>query len=334
MQWRHTVWPDAKLVYTAVAKVANTSVKSALLRTFVDPSLKLANPHAADMPYVTVHPDRVDAEYPDFLHFAIARNPFDRMVSFWADKIAGEGMTDGMQQLGFSSSMEFAEAVRFACSLPDDDTDPHIRSQCFLLADARGRLRVDLLLRFERLDHDWEALRQIVRHQSGAQLPALPKRRVSEHRPSHDYFDEETRRLVADRYAQDFALLGYDPASPVPADQSGQDVVADALGRVCASDDESRRVLDLTAGAATRADTVESAGGVYIGRYPEAGIGQLARMSALLRGRLDSDFFDMLVADRDEQTNRPLVMKLIDNFTGSDRVALDAEGRPIVAPVG
>ena len=104
MVWHHTVWPEAELVYTSVAKVANTSIKSCLLASF-HPEIARRAPHSPEMPYVSVHPNRIRTMYPGYCHFAVVRHPLDRLVSFWADKIVGPTKRQrGCSQAGIGRS--------------------------------------------------------------------------------------------------------------------------------------------------------------------------------------------------------------------------------------
>src|SRR5262245_38705682 len=137
MQWRHTVWPDAEMVYTSLNKVANTSIKTALLETFM-PDVPRRAPHAADHRYLTVNPPRrIASEYPSYVHFAFVREPFDRMVSFYADKILGTingtGWNARLERLGLVCNMPFAEAVGIALLHPDVRTDGQLTYRSFML---------------------------------------------------------------------------------------------------------------------------------------------------------------------------------------------------------
>lgn len=314
MEWRHTRWDEPQLVYTAIAKVANTSLKSALLASF-QPDVSRHNPHAADVPYRTIRPNRIGAEAPGFCHFAVVRNPYDRFVSFWADKIDGDGMTGGLEALGFRRGMSFEAAARRASEIPDEATDPHIRSQAFLLADDHGRLRPDLLLRFERLHEDWRLLQHVTRRRTGAELNSLPRRRVSEHDTYLEYYDDETKAVIRQRYAQDFELLGYE-GSPV---RRRIDAVDDALDAIL-GDRPDCAVLDLTPPTHDRLAKIADGCGHYLGLARHNRLGQLARLTALEQDRVPPPAFDVLVTSHkaDREPHRSL------------RAWFEAEGRPVV----
>jgi Sulfotransferase family/Phytanoyl-CoA dioxygenase (PhyH) len=298
MQWRHTVWPEAEMVYTSIAKVANTSIKTALLETFV-PNAPRRAPHAAHMPYLTVHPpSRIASQYPNYFHFAFVRDPFDRMVSFYADKILGTirgtGWNDRLERLGFVRNMPFADAVAVACSHPDDRTDGHIRSQSFLVVDRAGRLLPDLVLRFEHLEADWALLSHLVAVKSGARLAPLIRRRVSQRQSTDVYYDDERRALLVKRYRKDFEVLAY-PIAPAADTSAGVTSAGDDQLWAVVGDRTNFAMLDLSSASLSRASEVRRRSGHYLAPATMGPGGQLNSITAFTRGRLPESAFDILV---------------------------------------
>lgn len=113
--------------------------------------------------------------------FAIVRDPFDRLAS--AYEFARTHYSPPAKAC-LAGARSFAEFLR----LPDNMLT---RSQSHWL-DAP----VDLLLRFEELPHAFE-------QHFGIELPI-----VNESRGTVEY-DDETRALVAARYAEDFKRFDY-----------------------------------------------------------------------------------------------------------------------------
>lgn len=292
MEWRHTVWPEIRMAYTATPKVANTSVKAALLESF-RPDASRRNPHNEQLPYVQVHPDAIAWRHPELLHFAVVRDPFDRFVSFFEDRVTGTGFGERMRRLGFDPGMTFAEAARQARTVSDRRADPHMRSQSVLLAGRGGRLRPHLLLRFERLTQDWNLLSVIAQETTGQKPAPLPHRRVSERQPCASYYDDETRGLVAERYRSDFALLGYPTRPGTPVGDRDDDGIVPQLEPALRAG--ARAVLDLTRASASRAAAVEAVGGYYLAIADASRVGQLTDARVLQDGRLPDSLFDVLV---------------------------------------
>lgn len=299
MEWRHTRWDDGLLVYTAIAKVANTSLKSALLQSFT-PNASRVNPHSADVPYQTIGPDRIDIDSPHHLHIAFVRNPFDRFVSFWSDKIQGSGMTDGIRALGFDVGMGFSETARIAAEIPDEEMDPHARSQSFLLLNEKHQLRPDVICRFERLTTDWNLVREIVKFRTEIEMVRLPHRRVSNHNHFKDYYDRETRALIRHRYALDFERLNY--GKPLLTRRRSN--IDDRVEHLVASMATVPAVLDLTPTTIDRARNIRTKRGLYLPMLKDNRGGNLARLSSLEHGRVPHQMFNVLIVDEQATTER------------------------------
>lgn len=208
MEWTYTVWHDPKIIYVAIPKVANSAVKSVLLQSYVKDRY-WADPHGKHIGYDEASPEEIQREYPDYLTFTVVRNPFDRFVSFWADKIVGAGWYERLKNDGFSIGSSFEDTALAAASTRDARTDAHIRSQHLRLQGPEGSLIPDLVLRFEHLAHDWEMLRSIVSHRTKKPLKPLEPRRATPHRPWHEYYTKKAERAVTKRYRRDFEMLGY-----------------------------------------------------------------------------------------------------------------------------
>ncbi|MDX2265972.1 MAG: sulfotransferase family 2 domain-containing protein [Hyphomicrobiales bacterium] len=131
-----------------------------------------------------------DAVWRRYFKFAIARNPWDRQVSFyrWRTKTA-------------ETPMPFAE---FMASERRARRNNH---EVFMIG---GALAVDALVRYEALANDLAAALA----QAGVTQPLnLPRAKAvasSEKRPYREYYTGETRARVAAWYAPEIAAAGYE----------------------------------------------------------------------------------------------------------------------------
>lgn len=73
------------------------------------------------------------------------------------------------------------------------------------IVDLERCLLVDFVGRFEQIERDFDHVQQRIGVK--ASLPHLVR---SEHRPYHDYYDHETRDLVARHYRCDVDAFGYE----------------------------------------------------------------------------------------------------------------------------
>lgn len=231
-----------KTVFVHVPKTAGQSVEQAflddvgldwktraplLLRPNNDPSKgppRLA--HLTADQYVALG-YMAPAEWEEFYRFAVVRNPFSRAVSLY-------------RHLG--PNILFHDWVKTwltetLAAEPGAPARWFVRSQVEFLCDARGKILVNDVLRFETVASDF------VRAANAAGLKShlLPRRNPTRHRPQpyvdgkppplhrlgrrlralvsssrfqrldswQDYYDEETATRVATLYAEDLETFGY-----------------------------------------------------------------------------------------------------------------------------
>ena len=199
------ILPQAKLLYIPITKVANRSIKAALAD---HAGLPYNDPHEADWQKV---PLTAVPHHTDHLRFTFIRNPLDRLLSCYAQKIVLYARQLQLPilfwQYGnlFTADMSFADFVRAVASIPDPQADRHFLSQHhFIYHD--GACLVDFIGRFEQLPHDWNHLRQKVG------LGKLAHYNPSSHQPYDQIYTPELARLAANRYQKDIELLGYTAA--------------------------------------------------------------------------------------------------------------------------
>ncbi len=160
-------------------------------------------------------------EFDAYFKFAFVRNPWARMVSLYHHLSHGVGFRDYV--LGEFRNKVWREMYWF------------VRPQAEFVCDAHGRLQVDFLGRFERLQEDFE---EVCQRLGLSPMPLPHVNRAQEHtqkrrwrwRPRamvryvrqkgyrgpaprlprwQDYYDADTQALVASLYARDIELFGY-----------------------------------------------------------------------------------------------------------------------------
>jgi hypothetical protein len=159
------------------------------------------------------------ARFAGWFRFGFVRNPWDRLVSCYLNKILPEpgipmptfvdGIPATFHRYGlFRAGMSFGDFARAVASIPDDDADDHFRSQ-HRFFEHRGRpLAIDLLARFE----DAPAAFDEVIARLGLPIAAVPHaKRTPDRRPCADYYrgDPALVELVGQRYARDVERFGY-----------------------------------------------------------------------------------------------------------------------------
>ena len=210
-----------KCIYVPIPKVACSSIMSACAdileipfpETEWKPELFQTHKwdHLFDRQSVMMPKSRALA-YRDYWKFAFVRDPWDRLVSCYAEKIRDDGdnehFTAGISNIllpfeVFRSGMSFEEFAKAAAAISDDRADPHWRSQHTFVSSG-GKLWVDFIGRFESIERDF----QFVCERIGANC-TLPHLLKSKHNNHQGYYSDSLRDLVGRRYRQDIEVFKY-----------------------------------------------------------------------------------------------------------------------------
>lgn len=150
----------------------------------------------------------------DYWGFTFVRNPYDRLVSCYTQKIIQSQSKKSNTINGIASplakyrvfhrDMSFAEFAEAVCNIPDVLADPHFRSQSSFIYTKGGQCKVNSIGKFETLNEDLQATLAHLNKQ--ADIPHLLKSKRSSWM---DYYDENLKRMVFERYQKDFSLFGY-----------------------------------------------------------------------------------------------------------------------------
>jgi chondroitin 4-sulfotransferase 11 len=206
-------------VYIDIAKVASSSLKATFAAVLgLDLDTVAGNPHEVEFPHPSEPSPAGERLYPGLYTFAFVRNPWDRLVSCYRDKIQGqvEGFTR-FSQSGvarcltrfdmFRANMSFEEFVHAVALIPEAEADEHFRSQHNYLTNVRGEIGIDFVGRYEQIGSDFRHVAERIGLPTGIHLPRL---QANPHSVRYtDYYNAATRDIVATRFAQDIALFSY-----------------------------------------------------------------------------------------------------------------------------
>lgn len=226
MARHYIVSHEHKFVYLIVPKVACSSIKTALLPLFdQDVSGEEELMREDGIPEVhwlfkaSSHPINKKqflrgiqkGHFEGYFKFAFVRNPWDRLLSCYLQKIApgGQGLNRydyGVVQLRYG--MPFAEFVEAVHQIPDEEANPHFRSQHVAVCGPDDVVMADFVGRFERLEEDFIHVARII----GAphlKLPHLLPSPSRGARPYRDFYDDETAERVGERFRKDAEIFEY-----------------------------------------------------------------------------------------------------------------------------
>jgi hypothetical protein len=96
------------------------------------------------------------------LRFAVVRNPFDRLVSCYLQRVAPHTLSIRVpsDNVDIWAGMPFGDFVESIYDLPDEECDPHLRAQSAVLTRPDGTPLFESICYFERLEEDLESWRQ------------------------------------------------------------------------------------------------------------------------------------------------------------------------------
>lgn len=154
-----------------------------------------------------------NADWDSCFKFTFVRNPWDRLVSWWSmidnarDTINPANPPNKFAGYVVQRARSFEE---FLSCCTDEIVDPdgrkHIfRNQIDYLVDENGKIIVDFIGRFERLQASFDQ----VTARLGVASIELPRINVSRHAAYTDYYTPAMAEEVGRRYARDVETFGY-----------------------------------------------------------------------------------------------------------------------------
>ena len=209
-----------KAIFFPIPKVGCSSIKkicSDLLEIAPpNPEEPLSLIHKRDYPYVKKQ--HIWKKYKEYFCFCFVRNPWDRIVSCYKNKIHPDnnyndpwfknGVALPFIRYGnyFQGGMSFDDFVDAVKLIPDERADNHFKSQHRFIMDKKGNLLARYIGRFENFDEDFGHICRIL-GLSNIQLPHLMQ---GDRKNYRHYYSDLTKSIVGERFSEDIKLFGYD----------------------------------------------------------------------------------------------------------------------------
>lgn len=122
--------------------------------------------------------------FDSYFKFSFVRNPWGRLVSWYFFKHPGIPFQDWVHNLPNSGGQERLQ---------------------YDYIHKDGKLLVDMVGRFENLQEDFN----LVCDSIGIPQQQLPHKNKTNHKHYTEYYDDETRQIVAEKFAKDIEYFGY-----------------------------------------------------------------------------------------------------------------------------
>jgi len=184
-----------KFIFVHIPKTGGRSIEKALANYGIDDIVrrhgngKLKNPHFTINKYLDTY---IDFDLKSYFWFTTIRNPYERFVS--------EYFYSKRQKKTVSS---FKEWVIFD---EIEQTSYPLHSASQLSFTSSERRQIDYTIRFENLQQDFN----FVCDKIGIPRQQLPHENKTKHKHYTEYYDDETREIVAQKYAKDIEYFGYE----------------------------------------------------------------------------------------------------------------------------
>lgn len=185
-----TICNQPKFLWFRNAKVGTRTI----LKIMGNMNLDLIAEHALRCYYSPQH-------YKDYYKFCFVRNPYDRLVSGWYDKIVRKNLF-GFEADVWEDMKQFDRFVDFLSDWDLDTCNNHFRRQCRLI-DVN---EVDYIGKMENFTNDLKELFNIL----GLPLNEIPQENKSTGRLGYEaYYTKATKQKVEKMYRKDLQLFGY-----------------------------------------------------------------------------------------------------------------------------
>ena len=138
--------------------------------------------------------------FSNYFKFSFVRNPWDKLVSQFK---YNRNRSDLREIIGVDKETKFHEYL-----IKLNSTRNHVQWDCQhkFLYDDNGKLLVDFIGRFENFQQDFTTICDKI----GIPKQNLPHKNKTKREHYTKYYDDETKQIVAEKYAKDIEYFGYE----------------------------------------------------------------------------------------------------------------------------
>ena len=185
-----------KFIFTHIPKTGGSSVHSSL-NDYFEPNQWMHNDLQKDLKKCSS----------DYFKFAFVRNPWDLTVSsyhyFCYSDVTKWRRKKIPKNFIFKDWLRWKQKNR---SRGWKKNRCYGKNQLCYVSNIRGELLADFIGRFENLQKDFNTICDKI----GIPHQELPHKNATKHKHYTEYYDEETKQIVAERYANDIEYFNYE----------------------------------------------------------------------------------------------------------------------------
>jgi hypothetical protein len=192
-----------KFVYIAPPKTGSETIRE-MLDQYSD---VIGGPPGKSLPYTHIKAYGLKKyfkennwNWDEYFKFSFARNPWNRVVSRYEYRKlrAKENTSFGR------SSAKMVRGKNFRKFLKKGTRG--FGACCDYFFDSHGNQLMDFIGKLENLQTDFNTICDNI----GIPRQQLPHRNKTKHKHYSEYYDDETRQIVAEKYAKDIEYFGYE----------------------------------------------------------------------------------------------------------------------------
>jgi hypothetical protein len=185
-----------KFIFVHITKCGGTSVETALKKyggeyLWNRDEMKNENHQFIHKKHALAEKYSLTKYWKNSFKFTFVRNPWSREISAYFYR---KRMTD------FCGTFEEHIASKAFTARP-----LHHGNQYNWLISHNGKMELDFIARFENFQEDFNTICDKI----GTPHQKLPHKNATKHKHYTEYYNDETRQIVAEKYAKDIEYFGY-----------------------------------------------------------------------------------------------------------------------------
>lgn len=208
----YVYYPTSQAVYFAIPKTGNSTINAMFLEkegSYNEGEARKSYAHIHQQKDLYAVPKKSIPQY-DCEKIAIVRNPYDRIISCYKNKVLQEDYFVDRNMGGLVyNNMPFYDFVKAVSSIPDAFLDDHLKSQKGILHLRKKPLYTKLFY-FETFQKALDFLESKYQLKPKGKINTSTTGTTS---PSAKWITEETAELIYNKYRGDFIAFGYQKES-------------------------------------------------------------------------------------------------------------------------